>query len=322
MPFAPASPSFGSTRHTQGRPFAALIVAVVVTLVVGLLTLTSQRYAAAAADTNVALGSEATASSVENAGLSASNAVDGDLTTRWASAWSDPQWLQLDLGATADISGFTITWEPAFAAAYHIEVSDDASTWTQVYDTTTGAGGTENLTVPAGTSGRYVRLTGTTRTTIGGAQYGYSIYEFQVLGHFTQTAVSVGSDTASVQQGADVDVPVTLNMASATPVTVDYATADGTAIAGTDYTQDAGTLTFDPGVTQQTIHLTALPNPLNAPTKTFSVTIANPSPSGIVVGPRSTTTVSVRNNNPPPSNGASSTIDDFEGTLPLSSGNP
>ena len=28
-----------------------------------------------------------------------------------------------------------------------------------------------------------MRLTGTARTTIGGAQYGYSIYEFQVLGH-------------------------------------------------------------------------------------------------------------------------------------------
>ena len=39
-----------------------------------------------------------------------------------------------------------------------------------------------DLTAPAGTSGRYVRLTGTARTTIGGAQYGYSIYELQVLG--------------------------------------------------------------------------------------------------------------------------------------------
>jgi beta-glucosidase len=303
--------------------FAVAIGTVVLALIASMLALTSAvALADSVSDTNIALGSEASASSVESASLGAQNAVDGDLGTRWASAWSDPQWLQLDLGAQADISSFAITWEPAFAVAYHIEVSDDASTWTQVYDTTTGAGGTENIVVAGGTSGRYVRLTGTQRTTIGGAQYGYSIYEFQVLGHFTQSAVSVASDNVQVQQGGSVDVPVNLNMPSSTPITVDYATNDGSAVAGTDYTAAAGTLTFAPGVTQQTIHLNALPNALSGPTKTFGVTLANASPSDTVIGPRATTTVSVLNNNAPPSNGAKSVIDDFEGTLPLSSGNP
>ena len=293
----------------------------VLALVAGLLAVGSQR-PAHAADVNIALGSEATASSAENAGTPASAAVDGDLSTRWSSAFSDPQWLQLDLGANAAISGFTIAWEAAFATAYHIEVSDDATTWTQVYDTTTGAGGTEHISVPAGTSGRYVRLTGTARTTIGGAQYGYSIFEFQVLGQFTQSAVSTADDSASLQQGTSVDIPVNLNMPSANAVTVDYATADGSAVAGTDYAAAAGTLTFAPGVTTQSIHVTALPTTLHQPTKTFRVTIANPSPSGVVVGPRSTTTISILNNNPVPNDGAVSTIDDFEGSVPFSSGNP
>lgn len=277
---------------------------------------------AQAADANIALGSAATASSVENAGTPGSAAVDGDPSTRWSSARSDPQWLQLDLGANADISGFTIDWEAAFATAYHIEVSADATTWSQVYDTTSGAGGTENVTAPAGTNGRYVRLTGTARTTIGGAQYGYSIFEFHVLGRFTQTAASFASDSASLQQGTSIDLPVNLNMPSANAVTVDYATADGTAVAGSDYTAATGTLTFAPGVTTQSIHLTALPNALHQPTKTFRVTFANPSPSGVVIGPRTTTTVSILNDNPLPSNGAVSTIDDFEGAVPFSSGNP
>ena len=277
---------------------------------------------AQAPDSNIAVGAEATASSVENAGTPASAAVDGDLTTRWSSAFSDPQWLQLDLGATADISGFTIHWEAAFATAYHIEVSNDATTWTQVYDTTAGSGGTENISVPAGTSGRYVRITGTARTTINGAQYGYSIYEFEVIGHFTQTAVSTAADSASLQQGTSIDVPVTLNMASTDPVTVDYATADGSAVAGTDYTAASGTLTFAPGVTTQSIHLTALPTTVRKPTKTFQVAISDPAPTGVVIGPRSTTTVSILNNNPLPNDGAVSTIDDFEGTVPFSSGNP
>ncbi len=296
----------------------------VLALLAGLLGLGFQRTALAdtTADTNIALGAEATASSVQGADTPASAAVDGDSTTRWSSAWSDPQWLQLDLGANAAISGFSIQWEAAFATAYHIEVSSDATTWSQVYATTSGAGGTESVSVPSGTTGRYVRLTGTARTTIGGAQYGYSIYEFQVLGHFTQEAVSTSTDTLALQQGTSIDLPVKLNMAATVPVTVDYATSDATAVAGTDYATAAGTLTFAPGQTSQSIHLTALPNALHAPTKTFSVTLANASPSGTSIGPRATTTVSILNNNPVPTDGAVATIDDFEGTVPFSSGNP
>ena len=167
-----------------------------------------------------------------------------------------------------------------------------------------------------------MRLTGTARTTINGAQYGYSIYEFQVIGHFTQEAVTTSADSASLQQGTSIDLPVNLNMAATSSVTVDYATADGSAVAGTDYTAAAGTLTFAPGQTTQTIHLVALPNPLNAPTRSFTVSLANATPSGTGIGPRTTTTVSILNNNPIPTDGAVSTIDDFEGTLPLSTGNP
>jgi len=80
---------------------------VALALIAGLLAVGPERNAHAAG-ANIALGSKATASSVENVGTPASAAVDGDLSTRWSSAWSDPQWLQLDLGANADISGFTI----------------------------------------------------------------------------------------------------------------------------------------------------------------------------------------------------------------------
>ena len=90
----------------------------------------------------------------------------------------------------------------------------------------------------------------------------------------------------------------------------------------TDYTAAAGTLTFAAGVTTQSIHLNALPNALHQPTKTFHVTIANPSPAGVVIGPRSTTAVSILNHNPVPNDGAVSTIDDFEGTVPFSNGDP
>ncbi|WP_051450445.1 glycoside hydrolase family 3 N-terminal domain-containing protein [Actinospica robiniae] len=315
-------PAADRSRYRTRR--RAPVHVVVLALLAGLLTFGFQQIAVAdtASDTNIALGAEATASSAQGSDTPASAAVDGDATTRWSSAWSDPQWLQVDLGANAAISGFSIQWEAAFATAYHVEVSSDATTWTQVYSTTSGAGGTESFSAPSGTTGRYVRLTGTARTTISGAQYGYSIYEFQVLGHFTQEGVSAGVDAASLQQGSSIDLPVKLNTASTAPVTVDYATTDGSAVAGTDYAAAAGTLTFAPGQTSQTIHLTALPDPLNGPTKTFSVTLANASPSGTSVGPRATTTVSILNENPVPTDGAVQSIDGFDGTIPFSSGNP
>ncbi|MBS2962906.1 glycoside hydrolase family 3 C-terminal domain-containing protein [Actinocrinis puniceicyclus] len=308
--------------RSRSRARRAPVLTVVLALLAGLLGPGFQRAALAgtAPDANIALGAEATASSAQGADTPASAAVDGDPATRWSSAWSDPQWLQVDLGANAAISGFSTQWEAAFATAYHIEVSSDATTWSQVYATTSGAGGTESVSVPSGTTGRYVRLTGTARTSINGAQYGYSIYEFQVLGHFTQQAVSTGADTASLQQGTSIDLPVRLNMTSTAPVTVDYATSDGSAVSGTDYIAAAGTLTFAPGQSAAAIHLTALPNALHAPTRTFSVTLANAGPPGTAIGPRASTTVSILNNNPVPTDGAVSAIDDFEGSVPFGTG--
>jgi hypothetical protein len=121
-------------------------------------------------------GHSATASSTENATFPAANAVDGNTGTRWSSAFSDPQWLQVDLGATHSISRVVLNWEPAYATAYQIQTSNDGSNWTSIYSTTTGTGGVQTLNVSG--SGRYVRMNGTARATA----YGYSLWEFQVYG--------------------------------------------------------------------------------------------------------------------------------------------
>src|SRR5260370_722109 len=112
--------------------------------------------------TNVALNKTATASSVTGANT-ANLAVDGNTGTRWESLYSDPQWLQVDLGSTTSVCQVTIMWETAAAQSFQIQMSPDASTWTTIYTTTTGTGGTQNLTGLAG-SGRYIRMYGTLRT--------------------------------------------------------------------------------------------------------------------------------------------------------------
>ncbi len=84
--------------------------------------------AAAAAPTNAALSKPATASSTENAGTPASAAVDGNTGTRWSSAFSDPQWLQVDLGSHASRSArSSLNWEAAYAKAFQIQTSTDGA---------------------------------------------------------------------------------------------------------------------------------------------------------------------------------------------------
>jgi hypothetical protein len=124
-------------------------------------------------------GRPATASSLESSSFPAGNAFDGNLTgTRWASKEGvDPQWIRVDLGATAKITEVKLTWEAAYGKSYTIQTSADGTTWTTIFTTTTGNGATDDLTGLAGT-GRYVRMNGTAR----GTAYGYSLFEMQVYG--------------------------------------------------------------------------------------------------------------------------------------------
>ncbi len=264
-----------------------------------------------AAPVNLARGAVATASSQENDANPPSNAIDGDATTtRWSSAFSDPQTIQLDLGAKAAISEIKLTWEAAYGKAYSIDVSDDGTNWTPVTATTSGDGGVDdypNLSV----SGRYVRMVGTQRATA----FGYSLYEFEVDGTFLQTAVSLGASTYQMpEKNGSVDIPVTLNQASSSPVSVDYATADGTATAGKDYTPVSGTLTFAAGETQKTVTVQSLDDGIHEPNETLSLTLSGAT-SGVVIGPRPTATVTIQDDDPIPFSGATQTVRDFEGTL-------
>ena len=123
-------------------------------------------------------GRPATASSLENASFPASNAVDGNTSTRWSSAFQDGQWIQVDLGSVRQINKVVLNWEAAYARQFRVQVSNDPSfaTSTDLYATSAGTGGVNTLTVSG--SGRYVRLLGQTRAT----PYGISLWEFQVFG--------------------------------------------------------------------------------------------------------------------------------------------
>ncbi|UWP87595.1 discoidin domain-containing protein [Dactylosporangium fulvum] len=103
--------------------------------------------------------------------------MDASTTTRWSSAFSNPQWIQVDLGATYTVSRVRLVWEAAYGSAYQIQTSANGTTWTTVRSVTGGNGGEDDNT-GLNASARYVRIYGTAR----GTQWGYSLFTFQVYG--------------------------------------------------------------------------------------------------------------------------------------------
>ncbi|QQP88771.1 DUF4347 domain-containing protein [Skermanella sp. TT6] len=85
---------------------------------------------------------------------------------------------------------------------------------------------------------------------------------------------------------------VTLSAASGRAVSVDYATSDVSATAGTDYTAASGTLTFAAGTTTQTFTVTVTGDTAVESDETFTVTLSNASNATI---PTSTATGTITN---------------------------
>src|SRR5258708_5705197 len=198
-------------RRRSRHRVAGTAVAAVLALVAAFLVTTAPT--ASAAPTLLSQGKTATASSLENATFPASNAGDGNLGTRWSSAFSDPQWLQVDLGSTQSICQVTLNWEAAYAKSFQIQTSPDAATWTTIFSTTTGTGGNQTLSVSG--SGRYIRMYGTVRAT----PYGYSLWEFQAFGggSSSPTATPTSGSTSVPPTATKTSVPPTATSSSSFP---------------------------------------------------------------------------------------------------------
>jgi hypothetical protein len=120
----------------------------------------------------------ATASSSESSGNGPERAIDGSQSTRWSSAFSDPQFLTLDLGSAKKLTQVKLYWEGAYGKDYQIQVSSDGTTWSPAASVTAGDGGLDDLTGLSAT-GRFVRVYGTKRS----SGYGYSLWEVELYGN-------------------------------------------------------------------------------------------------------------------------------------------
>jgi hypothetical protein len=128
-----------------------------------------------ASSANLALNKPVTVSSVEVVGFEGGYAVDGNATTRWSSAYTDTQWIRIDLGEMKNIHRVKIIWEAAYGKNYTIQTSNNGTSWSNLKTITNN---TQLVNDHTGLSAyaRYIRIHATQRAT----EWGYSIHEVEV----------------------------------------------------------------------------------------------------------------------------------------------
>lgn len=106
--------------------------------------------------------------------------------------------------------------------------------------------------------------------------------------------LSFNGNVSAHENSSGAVVTVKLNAPSNDPVTVGYATSNGTALAGDDYTPVNGTLIFAPGETSKTITVALLDDVQGEGSETITLTLT--SPTNAVLGTPSTATVTINAN--------------------------
>ena len=262
------------------------------------------------APVNLARNAVATATSLESSAYPASNAIDGDITTRWSSAFADPQTLTLDLGARSSISEIKLTWEPAFATAYTLDVSDNGTDWTTVE--------TDHQR-----RRRHRRLHGADRDrplrahARHGPGHAVRLLDLRVRGRravpgdgrvrWPPTATRCPRRTAPSTCRCGSTRPPPTRSRSTTPP------SDGTATAGKDYTAASGTLTFAPGRDAEDDPPDVARRRRGRAERDVRPVAVRAAASGSGRAP--TTTITVQDDDETPFSGATKTIFDFEGDL-------
>jgi hypothetical protein len=149
--------------------------------------------------------------------MPASNVTDGYYTTSWQPDPDVPQWMCIDLGAEYNISEvdiYSALYDPGiYSTKYKIQVADDSctsSSWSTIYETNLGTGGTEELTGLSG-SGQYIRLYMTENAN----WYGINLNEMIVVGTLTSEPTPTPEPTAT-----PTPTPTPTNTPTPTPTPV------------------------------------------------------------------------------------------------------
>jgi len=119
--------------------------------------------ATAPALSNLALNQPISVSSFQDSQHSGAKAVDDLLTTFWKTLKAKrnggppAEWISVDLGGIRSIEQVHLLWEAYFATSYELQVSPDGISWTAVFSTAAGDGGTDQVLL-SGIQARFVQL--------------------------------------------------------------------------------------------------------------------------------------------------------------------
>nr|WP_235194851.1 bluetail domain-containing putative surface protein [Microcystis aeruginosa] len=115
--------------------------------------------------------------------------------------------------------------------------------------------------------------------------------------YFQLPTINLSPNSQTIVEGLttpqNASYTATLSQASSQTISVNYATANGTATAASDYTATIGTLTFAPGVTSQVINIPILNDSLNEADETFTLTLSSSSPNNATLGTTTTVTTAI-----------------------------
>jgi uncharacterized repeat protein (TIGR01451 family) len=199
---------------------------------------------------------------------------------------SDPSVIEGDAGTTK--LAFNITLSAASALPVSVDYTTNDITASSASDYVADS---NVFTIPAGTTSQVLLVTVNTDVTVEGDETmrvdltnptNATILDPQGIGTILNddglSSLSIGDVPLSEGNGPGTTsfvFTVTLSAASAFPVTVNYATADGAAVSPGDYQAASGVLTFTPGQTTQTITVLVNGDTTNEPSEAFVVNLFN-----------------------------------------------
>ena len=185
--------------------------------------------------------------------------------------------IRADVAANATVGSVALS----LSGAKTVSATESVAPYSLYGDHDDGNGGRalDGATLPAGT----YTLSATAYAEGGGAgeALGTRSVSFEVL---APALLSVADARAEEGTDATLDFAVTLDRSSTGTVTVEYATSDGTATAGDDYTATSGTLTFAPGDREKTIAVPVLDDANDEGEETMTLRLSNASGANIVDG--------------------------------------
>lgn len=122
----------------------------------------------------------------------------------------------------------------------------------------------------------FVKLSSASNATIARSQGVGTIENDDIASTLPQLSISDVSVTEGNSGTTNAMLTVSLSKASTQTIKVNYATADGTATASSDYTATSNTLTFNPGQTSLSISVPIIGNTISESTETFKVNLSSP----------------------------------------------